>query len=397
MITQFMQTLDDFSIPLLIPSLAKRLAEEFAAQQPTSRKARQVYFNTLAVCMVNNYLRIMKIPTNLTAGESWNPAVRFYADVADLEVVGRGRLECRPIPVQENLNSTVCRVPPEVQSDRIGYVIVELDLEQELATILGFVETASDSIALRQLRSPDELLEHLLSSPQAETATTSVNLRQWLQDAATTGWETLETLLSPPAEVSFAFRDLEMPEVKDADSVASVIRLLDPDQSEEVRAQAAGVLGDMGVSNSTTINALTDLLETTEEEETRWQAALSLGKLDPNHPEAGIRRVRAIDLSSQPNPEQVVLMVAIMPKANDRIGVWLQVEPLGNLTVLPAGLTLRVLSMSGETRLQVEARGDSQGRGLDRSIGRRFSPPPETGFRVQVQFGSTTVTEDFLA
>jgi hypothetical protein len=173
--------------------------------------------------------------------------------------------------------------------------------------------------------------------------------------------------------------------------------LLEPDQPEDVRAQAAGVLGDMGVTNSTTINALTELLETTEDEETRWQAALSLGKLDPNHPQAGIRRVRAIDLTPKRNAEQVALMVAIKPKANDRIGVWLQVEPLGSLTVLPGGLTLRVLSMSGETRLQVEARSDNQGRGLDRSIGRRFSPPPETGFQVQVQLGSMTVTEEFLA
>ena len=398
MTSQFMQTLDDFSIPLFIPSQAKSLAEQFAAQQPTSEKATQVYLNTLAVCIVNNYLRIMGIPTNLTTGDSWNPSVRLYADVADLEVVGRGRLECRPIQVQEDLDSTVCSVPREVQSDRIGYVIVELDLEQELATLLGFVETATNLISLRQLRSPDELLEHLLSSPQAETVPTSVNLRQWLQNTVTTGWETVETLLFP-RELSpgFPTRGGETAVVDSPDSVASVIRLLQSDQSEEVRAQAAGDLGYMGVSNSTTINALTELLATAEDEETRWQAALSLGKLDPNHPQAGIQRVRAINLSSKPNSEQVALMVAIMPKANDRIGVWLQVEPLGSLTVLPGGLALRVLSMSGETRLQVEARSARQGSGLDRTIGRRFSPPPETGFQVQLQFGSTIVTEDFLA
>ena len=396
MITQLMQTLDDFSIPLLIPSRARALAEEFAAQQPTSPKATRVYLNTLAVCMVNNYLRIMGIATDLTAGESWNPAVRLYADVADLEVVGRGRLECRPIQFSGDPDSTACSVPPEVQSDRIGYVIVELDLEGELATILGFVKTAGDSIALRQLRSPDELLEHLLSSPQAETAAAGVNLRQWLQNTVTTGWETVETLLFP-SEPSLAVRGGGVAVVENADSVASVIRLLESDRSEEVRAEAAGVLGDMGVSDSTAINALTELLATAEEEETRWQAALSLGKLDPNHPQAGIRRVKAIDLPSKRQPEQVALIVAVMPKANDRIGVWLQVEPLGDLTVLPGGLTLKVLSMSGETRLQVEARSDRQGRGLDRSIGRRFSPPAETGFQIRVQYGSMTVTEDFLA
>ncbi len=431
MISQLMQTLDDFSIPLFIPSEAKILAKEFAAQQPTRQKAKQVYLNTLAVCMVNNYLRIMNIPTNLSAGDSWNPAVRLYTDVADLEVVGRGRLECRPIPSNWDVDSTVCFVPPETQSDRIGYVVVELDLEQELATLLGFVETVENWISLKQLRSPDELLEHLIVSPQTETVPTSVensvenpvflrqlrspdelvedlivspqtetvptsvNLRQWLQNTITTGWETVETLLFPPELI--AVRGGETAVVENVNSVAAVLRLLEPDQSEDVRAQAAGVLGDMGVCTPTTIDALTELLETAEDEETRWQAALSLGKLDPHHPQAGMKRVRAINLTSKRNPEQVALMVAIMPKANNRIGVWLQVEPLGKLTVLPGGLTLKVLSMSGETRLQVEARSDQQGRGLDRSIGRRFSPPPETGFQVQIQLGSLTVTEEFLA
>ncbi|MDY7021119.1 MAG: DUF1822 family protein, partial [Cyanobacteriota bacterium] len=132
MTSQIMQTLDDFSIPLLIPAQAKILAEQFAAQQPTSRKSRQVYLNTLAVCIVNNYLKILGIPTDLAAGDSWNPSVRLYADVADLEVIGRGRLECRPLPVQRGINSKACRIPAEVQSSRIGYVMVELDLEQEL-------------------------------------------------------------------------------------------------------------------------------------------------------------------------------------------------------------------------------------------------------------------------
>ncbi|MEL7035918.1 MAG: DUF1822 family protein [Cyanobacteria bacterium J06592_8] len=396
MTSQLMQTLDDFSIPLLIPTQAKILAEQFAAQQPTSQRNRQVYLNTLAVCIVNNYLKIMGISTNLAAGDSWNPSVRLYADVADLEVVGRGRLECRPIPVQPGVDSTACSVPTEVQSSRIGYVMVELDLEQELGTILGFTETAKDSIARSQLRSPDDLLEHLLSSPQTQTAPASVNLRQWLQDTIATGWETVETLLFPQELSPVRGGGQKAAVLENPDSVASVIRLLKSDQPDEIRAQAAEVLGQMEVSNSTTIKALTELLETTQDEETRWQAALSLGKLDPSHDQAGVVRVKAINLSRQ-TPEQVALMVAITPKAKNRIGVWLQVQPLGTLDVLPAGLTLKVLSMSGETRLQAQARSDSQGQGVDQSIGHRFSPPPGVGFRVQLELGFTIVTEDFLA
>ncbi len=386
------------AIPLLIPSKARDLAQEFASQQPTRDQAKQVYLNTLAVCLVNNYLRIMGIPTDLNAGDSWNPAVRLFADVADLRVVGRGRLECRPV---QRGTASVCHVPAEVHTDRIAYVVVELDevtaapgacipencdLKHQQAHLLGFVPTVeSEVLPLKQLRSPDEFLEHLLC-PQPQT----VNLRQWLQHTIDAGWQTVESLLHPP-EFS-PVRGTGEATIESPDSINSVIRLLHPDQPEEIRTQAAGILADIGKGHPDAIFALTELLDTAETEESRWQAALSLAKLDPDHPEGGVKMAKAITLAG----EQVVLLVAIMPKADDRIGVWLQVQPLTPHTTLPPGLKLSVLSGSGQTRLQVEARSDDQNRGLDQSIGRRFTPPSGTPFKVQLQLDSASVIEDFV-
>src|ERR687886_2996272 len=91
----------DLSILMPITQESLQFAQQFANEQPTPEKALQVYLNTLAVCTMNNYLRIMDIPTDLTASDSWNPVVRLAADVADLWVVGMGRLECRPISATE--------------------------------------------------------------------------------------------------------------------------------------------------------------------------------------------------------------------------------------------------------------------------------------------------------
>ncbi|WP_017314188.1 HEAT repeat domain-containing protein [Mastigocladopsis repens] len=70
-----------------------------------------------------------------------------------------------------------------------------------------------------------------------------------------------------------------------------MIRLLQPNQPEQTRRQAAGVLGEIGAGNPNAINALTELLHSALDEKTRWQAALSLGKVDPGNPLAGIRKV----------------------------------------------------------------------------------------------------------
>ena len=64
------QTPQEQSIPMPITQEAQQIAIGFANEQPTQQKALQVYLNTLAVCSVNNYLRIMDIPTDLTAGET---------------------------------------------------------------------------------------------------------------------------------------------------------------------------------------------------------------------------------------------------------------------------------------------------------------------------------------
>ena len=206
------QTLEDLSIPMAITQEARRVAQKFAQEQPTPPKAEQVYFNTLAVCMVNNYLRILGIPTNLTAGDSWDPVVRLAFDVADLEVTGLGRLECRPLKSgtrkAELIHpSEVCYIPPEVQSDRIGYVAVSLDDEQQEATLLGFVKTvATSELRLSELQSMDQLLEYLAQLKSSLKPKSSVALSQWLEGIFEAGWQVVKEALLGTPEAQLAFR-----------------------------------------------------------------------------------------------------------------------------------------------------------------------------------------------
>ncbi|NJR66227.1 MAG: DUF1822 family protein [Leptolyngbyaceae cyanobacterium CRU_2_3] len=204
--------LPNLALPLPLTQQAQTLADRFARRQPTLQKATQVRLNTLAVCVVNDYLQMMGIPTDLSVGDSWNPVTQLGADIADLEILCVGRLECRPV-----LNSLTYTVPPEVWADRIGYVVVQIDEVAQEARLLGFVEQAAYEEALiSELRSPEALLDHLdrlihpMSPPIAPIQkAVLVNLSQWLQNSYGTGWQTVESLLNPTG-FTYGFRSRSM-------------------------------------------------------------------------------------------------------------------------------------------------------------------------------------------
>lgn len=191
----------NIAIPLIITQQAINTAAKFAQQQP-NLKAQQVYLNTLAVYLVNNYLGIMGIETDLTAGDSWNPAVRFAADVADLEITGVGRLECRPMTG----NQGKCPIPLEVMDERIGYVVVEINLEESSAHLLGFTpQVTTEDISVNQLLPIKTLFEHI---SQLTSETPMVQLSDWLNHVYESGWELLENIFTDPVhQLSFGFRD----------------------------------------------------------------------------------------------------------------------------------------------------------------------------------------------
>ena len=205
---------NDWQLSLPITEEAIAIAQNLARQQPNAHKAEQIKLNTLAVSVVDTYLQMMSIPTNVAASDSRNPFVCLGSDVADLMVTHVGRLECRPVKA----DAQNCHVPLEVWQDRIGYVAVQLDEALEEATLLGFMSTIdldTEEIPLQQFQPLRTLLRQLhelasletppVTSPVISLATPLVtpaallsNLSQWLQNTFETGWETLETLMGTP-------------------------------------------------------------------------------------------------------------------------------------------------------------------------------------------------------
>ena len=146
-----------FTVPLSGADF--KLAQKFSCEQKDADKSKQVFLNTLAVLAVNFYCQCLKVETNLKESIIGDYNRRILMDSADLKIDVLGKLECRPVLPNEN----ICYVPSEVWSDRVGYVVVEIDEEAKKAILFGFVEQIeTNELPLAQLPDIDNLVDLLL-------------------------------------------------------------------------------------------------------------------------------------------------------------------------------------------------------------------------------------------
>lgn len=190
-----------FKVPLV--QTAYKIAEQFSLRQKDSQKAKQVYFNSLAVYAVRFYMKCMGVETDWEKSESWDLVTQTLLDVADLDLPGLGKLECRPVlPENESVY-----IPLDVHEDRIGYVVVQVDSSLDQATLLGFMETApKEELSLNQLQPLEDLPGHLDNVRQAKLTKTSERLSQWFENIFDVDWLSVPALFSRVANPAFNAR-----------------------------------------------------------------------------------------------------------------------------------------------------------------------------------------------
>lgn len=197
-----------FTVPMTATNHC--IASEFYQQHSDARKATQVYLNTLSVQAVNFYLTCLGIRTSLEKSQSWNPALQVLIDTADLWINDLGYLECRPMLT----DATVCFVPSQVwscsstesSSERIGYVVVRLNLDLTEADLLGFVPSVeTENLFIEKLQSIDELPNYLNQLASSQSAPT--RLSDWFDTITQTSWKTLEMLMGElQGQLALSFR-----------------------------------------------------------------------------------------------------------------------------------------------------------------------------------------------
>jgi hypothetical protein len=193
--------LEKMSLSLPVTLKQRLTAKKFAQQQLCADKLLKVEMSIIAIFGVKNYLDIMGIPTSLENSDSWNPLIRLCTDIADLEIVGIGKLECIAIPA----GVTRFSIPSEVWKERIGYVVVEVQPSYKEVILRGFLQKVSqESIKLERISPLESLLERIHQYQNL------VNLKNWLERIFEKDWQPVDKVLSSSLGSSnFRLKDTE--------------------------------------------------------------------------------------------------------------------------------------------------------------------------------------------
>lgn len=444
-------TLIDYKLTIQLTGQAHTDARKFASQQATRTKGKQVYLNTLAVYAVQDFLKDLKIPTDLTAGESWNSVIRRFNNVADLVIPDLGKLECLPVLPGE----TTINLPPEVSEDRIAYVAVQFQEELTEVQLLGFYPTIDPQVSvdtidianlepietlidyLDRLESGKELLEgdsdvaqrvreRLADLPigeivaQMERIYRTCNPNEWRY----AGGEFLLSRIAPTKD--FAFRgdksrasvgDLGDEETELQDVAEDLL-----DKFDEIWSEAAGTTPKKLAAAVTPVtpiivpqpatpaaNGLISLGEWLQNPEQisaehwlplasylndkpanllfRFANAPRSGSAEPEQPTTIVSKVSEISLGGHP----LVLLINCEVKSDDQIDILVRLYPKAEeQPCLPPELQLVVIDNKGEVFLEAESRS------ADNWIQLQFWGEPAEQFSIKLVLGDDSITQEFV-
>ncbi|NMF63768.1 hypothetical protein DP113_29280 [Brasilonema octagenarum UFV-E1] len=325
-----MATISTFTGP--ISTVARRLAEKCSRQQATPEKSQQVLLNTLSVSFVNFYLDCMGFETDTYASDSWNPVQQTLMDVADLLITNLGKLECRPVLE----NAQFVYVPQEVQSNRIGYVAVEISEDLQSAKLLGFVKEVSiEYLPINQLNPLENLLNYLeslqlqttkdksqnlgLSNQNLGSSSQSVvNFKRWFENIFDSGWSTIESIFL--TEPVWQFRSAED-----------------------------------GLKNS-------------------------------------VERAKLIDFGIKANRESVGIVVKVSHDESncDEMKIIVELHPTNGQEYLPSSLHVMILDEEGTAVMEAKAKNDNK------KIALEFNAAVGDNFSVNIALENVSVVENFV-
>lgn len=144
-----------FAVPLT--AFMRKQAKTWSEIRKSAEKQKQDYLKALGILSVNFYCQCMSIETDLDSSDYFNPITRNLMDVADLQLKDIGKVECRTVLLLPDDN--YCYIPTEVWCDRIGYIVVMIDEEENQAQILGFVDKVeTEELPLTELKSLEDFL-----------------------------------------------------------------------------------------------------------------------------------------------------------------------------------------------------------------------------------------------
>lgn len=172
-------------------------------------------------------------------------------------------------------------------------------------------------------------------------------------------------------------------------TVPYLISLIQTDNETATRIESLKLLGKIGQQDQDAIAYLSSLQsDSSEELQIQREAAICLGKIDPSHPQAGIRRVQLIDLTYRLGTIKLSLEVTIMPVQKDKAHVHFYLTAPQE-KVLPANLKFEAIDSDGDTIFVVQE--------TDKDFYQDSFVEDYGGcFYIKISLGGTSVRSDFI-
>ena len=104
-----------------------------------------------------------------------------------------------------------------------------------------------------------------------------------------------------------------------------------------------------------------------------------------------VEGIKLIDLGMELENQSVALLVGLVTEAEQRVGIRVQLYPAGGQTYLPPNIRLALLSPSGATLQEYQARSQDNSIQL-----KRFTCPMGKSFSIQVAHHDFSIKEDFV-
>ncbi|MBA4445655.1 DUF1822 family protein [Cylindrospermopsis raciborskii CS-506_D] len=350
------------SISIELTDEYRQQAYVFARKQRNQKRAEEVYRNTLVVLATKNFLDILGINNDLSKGFSWNFLGQQIGDIADLYLPDfKQSIECRVIRKTESK----CHIPQEVQSDRLGYLFIELDDSYETAEIIGFVPQVSVSELPRSyFQGLDLFLEHLDKVSGKSLISIGELMKGYFQD-----WminiQTIQTLLdniqySNREQFRLTFKSVEDEKIRGIEEIKGKIEKIEDDN--ELWEQGQKLWRLLSPEDHQYIYcpkiAFKDLTDYVD-----YPVALMVG------------------IMKKPNSQKLLIMIRVFPPESQQLPT----------NLLPQGIKLTITDLSDNEIIKVV---ESQEGNI--FIQYKFLADLDDKFSVGVEINNQNFTQEFL-
>jgi hypothetical protein len=229
----------------------------------------------------------------------------------------------------------------------------------------------------------------------------STALRQWfghfeakVKQAVEQSWQTLEAIATslqstqPTLAYRFGGNYRRNAATRFPDAVPGVLEVLNTSLDKETQLAAIYLLGQIGQGDGDAIAALASLQHTAPDIELRRHAAVSLGKIDPTHPHAGVRRGKILDLGLRLAETPILLVLTLLPDGEET-NIQVRVCSARDDENLPVDLQLVITDPAGTVFREERSRQHTQRLQI------AFTAAPNDQFGVQVSLNGQQVSELF--